>query len=240
MRDEKWKKVPFSSKSGTDLHRTKNSHGTGNKKHKKKKAVLPFITTPLIFVLISLIIILPLFIGFTGFAVRAVHTAQKTLTADYYDKSVSTQRYDSNQINFDDYIGACEKVGVLSCESAGIKTDVFYGINRVSLRNGAAVSTESSFPGKGGEIDVAGYASTAFKGLKNVGEGDSISFETNSGIYRYKVTSASVSDGFEKPSIGEFIVLSTSSDINAFSSQNKKKRYVVAVFSDIIAKEEAA
>ena len=47
--------------------------------HKKHHTVMPYIVTPIIYVLIAMIVIVPASIGLMNTAVNLVHRAQKTL-----------------------------------------------------------------------------------------------------------------------------------------------------------------
>ena len=227
----------MSDKNKSSISSGEKSKSSKKRKIKKKdRGLLPFITTPIIFVLISLVVILPMFIAFTDFAVDKVHEAQQSLVMDYYDKEISTERFDNKTLDYEASIGACEKVGVIKCEDAGIEADVFYGINRVSLRNGAGISSKSTFSGYSSQLTVAGYSTRAFKGLNNVSEGDKIIFETTEKIYEYTVISNSVTNTPARL-YGGNIVLCSDENSKAFSAFNSEKRYVVASFSSMKMKE---
>ena len=213
-----------------------------SKKHssrKKERGVVPYIVTPVIYVAISLIVILPAFGMFTNYSVSAVHEFQEKLPADYNDIKISTQRFDDNSLVYEnELIGLCEKVGTIKCENAGIESEVYYGINRVSLRNGVGVSTESTFNDAASSFHMAGYATQAFKGLCNVREGDKIVFETNDKIYEYTVVSNT--EGTQPESgYSSGMILSCEKNSKAFSAFSDEKRYVVASFSSIKDKKGA-
>jgi sortase (surface protein transpeptidase) len=200
---------------------------------KKEKGVIPYVTTPLIYVLISLIVVLPILISFTGGAVNAVHNLQQDYWIDYSDIKTDTERFDDKSLSYEnDKISLCEKVGVIKCEARGIKSEVFYGVNRVSLRNGAGLSTKSVFDSYKSKLNIAGYSSRAFKGLNNVKEGDKIVFETTDKVYEYTVISNEVCEYPEEASSYPMI-LSCDEEENAFSAFNSEKRYVVAGFSSV-------
>ena len=195
---------------------------------KKERGVVPYIFIPLSFVLISLIAVIPLFVGFVNYCVGTVHTIQKTLVQDYSDTEVYSYRFDNKTLVYENgRFGVCEKIGVLKCESVGINTDVYYGVNRVSLRSGAGVSSKSNFGTYDMKLNIAGYSTKAFKGLNNVSVGDTITFETTEKIYEYTVESNTVGSYPEDDSVSGMI-LSCDVESKAFSAIANEKRYVVA------------
>ena len=234
------------SHSGSRHHSSKSSSSgskSGHSSHKKvvkkkERGVIPYITTPLVFALISLIVVLPIFIAFTGNAVKLVHNVQETLVIDYNDRETNTDRFDSKSVTYEaGKIGLCEKVGVITIKNVGIKSDVYYGVNRVSLRDGVGISTDSVFNEGNSSLNIAGYSTKAFKGLNNVEAGDIISFETTDKVYEYSVISNEV--GALPETMGSSGVLILSSDVNskAFSAYSSEKRYVVAEISSVKARK---
>jgi LPXTG-site transpeptidase (sortase) family protein len=121
-------------------------------------------------------------------------------------------------------------VGIIKCTRVGIDSDVYFGINRVSLRNGTGLSKKSSFNGSKSKLSIAGYSTKAFKGLNNIKKGDTVVFETNDKIYEYIVESNEITtDPSENYSSG--LILSSDEEGKAFSALNNEKRYVVATLS---------
>lgn len=202
-----------------------------NKKKRRHSTILPYITTPLIFVLISMVVIAPMcFVGM-NFAIDTVHSAQKVLARDFNDVEANLDYEGSSKTDGSVSIpklSTSQKLGVITCENAGLYADVFYGINRVSLRNGVGLESDSALCGMGKNVEIYGYASSGFKALGNVKNGDIIGFETLWGAYSYQVEEIAVLENAPKKSGKEYLVLATDEDKNAFSSFNKDKLYVVA------------
>jgi len=212
-------------------HKHSKKHRKSSKK--KERGILPYISNPLIYVLISLIVVLPVFMGFTKGAVSFVHKVQKDYSIDFNDVSINTDKFDNNTLVYEnDRIGACEKVGVLKYESVGIISDVYYGINRVSLREGIGLSSKSTFDSFKSKLSLAGYSTRALKGLSNAKAGDIITFETTDKIYQYEVESNTVSANPEVQS-SSVMVISCDDSSKAFSAYSKQKRYVVASFKSM-------
>lgn len=197
--------------------------------HHKKHVVLTYFIVPLIFVLISLLIVVPSGKFLFGKAVQTVHKAQEALTISYNDLEATDA---SVEFTEDDGIVikppiAAQRLGTLKCETAGLNAELYYGINRVSLRAGAGVKSGASLFGQDGQVSVYGYASTAFKALKNVKPGDIISVEASWGKYEYSVEDIQLSDA--PPKLDDnVLVLSSDADEGAFSGQSKTKRFVIA------------
>ena len=174
-----------------DNKSTSQFNNSKRKSHKKHYTVLPYFSTPIVYVLVSLIAIMPICFVLMNVAVTAVHSAQKTLTPDFCDITASSEYKPSTKSSGTAEIpkfSVSKKIGKIVCDGAGLNAGVYYGLNRVSLRYGAALNAKTALPGQSKTVQVFGYSSTAFKALKNVKKGDTISFETEWGTYTYSVT----------------------------------------------------
>ncbi len=212
-----------------DNKRTSQFNNSKRKSHKKHRTVLPYFSTPIIYVLISLIAIVPVCFVLMNVAVATVHSAQKTLTPDFCDITASSEYNPSAKTSGATEIpklSAAKKIGKIICDDAGLNADVYYGLNRVSLRNGAGLNTKAALPGQGKAVQIFGYSSTSFKALKNVDKGDTVSFETEWGTYAYSVTDVSALNSAPTVSDNEIVLASDSGE--AFSYQNGKMLYVTA------------
>ncbi len=175
-----------------------------------KKSFRSYIVIPTIFVLISMIFVIPVGKIALNYAVKTVHKAQQTLTIGYYDYTIS-----------DDNI-----IGEIVCEDKGLQCDLYCGINKLTLRNGAALSSEY---GQLGEEDerIWGYNTTAFSALKNIEVGDIITINsgddsTNYYVYKTEVNSEMSDDNFD-------VVFATFENNGAFSNYSDNVLYVYAV-----------
>ena len=199
---------------------------------RSEKVMASYIVRPLLFVLISLIVIIPLSLGMLKIAVNTVHKAQSGLLITLNDISINTDSFTPS----DKFSGTvalpeftyCEKVGELSCEEKGLNTDVFYDINRVSLRSGAGISREAGMPGTGGAVEIKGDVSKGFKALENLKEGDMLVFQTSWGFYEYRVSAVEIAQEAPECEADEYLVLRTQSSKNAFACLDENKMFVVA------------
>lgn len=85
-------------------------------------------------------------------------------------------------------------IGNITCENAGLNCNVYYGANRISMKNGSGLSGNDSIFGLKGISFVTGYDETYFYNLKYCEKGDVITVTTNYGEYSYKVTDTSYID----------------------------------------------
>lgn len=215
----------------SDNGKAKTSKST--KTHRKKHhTVRPYIVTPIIYVIIAMVVIVPASVGLMNTAVNIVHRAQKTFTMDYCDVQAEDVKFvpgdaQKGQVNLPE-INAYQQYGTIECTDAGLKADVYYGLNRLNLRKGAASSSKSALPGQGDTINVAGYNTTAFKSLKYVEEGNEITFTTSYGVYRYQVYSVTKSDSYKSIDVedGETLVLSCDYSDGPYSNQSGERLYV--------------
>jgi sortase A len=66
------------------------------------------------------------------------------------------------------------------------------GADSGTLRSAIGHIPGTALPGKTGNIGLAGHRDTFFRALRNIQEGDTIDFETESGTYRYAVESTKI------------------------------------------------
>lgn len=225
----------------------KASQSNKNKKSKRKLTILPYIYKPLIFVLISLIFIVPVCKVALDFAVQTVHSAQNVFVKDNYDFDITDDfKADNRDGGFFDppTLYHNEKIAELTCDSIGLKSDVYYCINRVTMRNGIAMSAQSRLCGQGGAVYLAGYSSTILKPIANIKKGDIIEIITSWGAFKYEVfeiehmNSTQLQEKMDEND--ETLVLSTANDDKAFSTFNSNKKYVLAkMISGPMIKEAA-
>ncbi len=200
-------------------------------KHRKHHAVLPYILTPIIFVLISLVAVLPVGKAVINYAVNTVHKAQTRLTMDYNDIQPNMTENKNNTSLDSISIQAGQKLGTMRCDTAGVNTDVYCGLNRVSLREGAALKTDASLPGSGKTVKIAGYRTKALKNIDFLKKGDIITFETMWGSFDYKVYDIKVQT--ESTEREGDLVIGTAVDTGPFSSYEDKQLYVYASSEEV-------
>ena len=204
---------------------------SNKKKHKKHHAVLPYITTPLCYVLASLIIVIPIGIIALNFAVSFVHKAQPSFAYSIADIELNEAAYTPSDVTQGivkrPELSAGDKVGELECENAGLSCDVFFGNNNVSSRQGAGMSHEI-LPGDTGVVTINARRATAFKSLKNVKEGDRIRLKTSWGNFVYSVSSVTVSSTPPEETMPQSLLLACSSGDKVFANYNEEKLFVLA------------
>lgn len=168
---------------------------------KKHHTVLPYITTPLIFVVISMVVVAPILAGGLNFAVDTVHEAQQVLSIGNNDRV------------------AGDKVASIRCRRIGLNADVYSGINRVSLRNGCGMTDDEN------GIRIAGYSSSVFKPLLNTKMDDvfTITIGDEETMYRVVDVSNELKDAND-----DCIVLCTTKDNAPFSYYDSERLFVTA------------
>lgn len=196
-----------------------------------KGSVYPYVYRCVSFVLISLFVFAPLMIIGLDKAKNTVADAQTYLTIGYNDISVDDSPNDKTGKDFIDSIKIGSLLGTVTCERIGLNEKIYYGDNRVTMRNGVGLSNKSYLFGMGGASKVAGYASSSFKTLYNAKNGDVIVVDSNLGTYNYKVYKTSLSEKTEKTN-GDVLVLATSKSGDAFASFSNEKFYVYAKLTE--------
>lgn len=156
-----------------------------SKKHKSKNVLKEYISSIIVFIAISLVIIIPATVVVFPVASRLVHRVEDAYSMDIEDIELNENLadYENGEINYGD------RVATLKCSDKGINCSVFYGMNRVSSRNGVGISTSSSAIGQAGNTAISGYDETYLSALKLVEKGDEITITTKNKRYTYKVKS---------------------------------------------------
>lgn len=203
----------------------RKSHSS-HAKFRKHHAVLPYIVTPLVFTMIALVFAFPVGKVALNYAVNTVHKAQSQLSIGFNDIQVTGVMNENNTQLENISLSPAEKLGTLSCESAGIYCDVYYGVNRVSLRQGAGLSSKYALIGSGDTVKIAGNVTSVFKNLGCVQIDDVITAQTAWGEYSYKVYDIQVQDKSTENQ-GD-LVLSTPVDSTPFASYQQEQLYVYA------------
>ena len=207
-----------------------------NKTNKKKSTVRPMIITPIVFVLIFVILALPLSVKAFGIAKNKVHGMRETLHITYGDIDVSDDYYnecvnDSLEMSHD-ALEVADKIGTLKCNNAAVECDIYYGINRVSKRYGAGLSTKTGFFGEGSQIHIDGNVADSFKALSNVEIGDTFTVNIPGGEYVYTVREITVAGEYSGKLKGEYLLLTTDVSSDAFSHQDKKRLMIAATLGE--------
>ena len=203
----------------------------------------PYLTKPLTYFLLSLIIVLPMALILLHAAVNVVHRAQP-----FFAPSIS-----DIQLNDSDYtpgvatagtaakplLKSGDRIGDIACAEKGFTAKVYYGANRVSYRNGIGLSGEAVLPGQGQAVQLKGYATVGCKALDNLEEGDIITFTTGWGVYQYEVLHSEIT-AEPTEETGEVLVIHCAKSSDAFANAADEKLYVTAGYLSGPELEEVA
>ena len=90
---------------------------------------------------------------------------------------------------------------------------IMEGVDPRTLRRAVGHIPGTPLPGQPGNVALAGHRDTFFRALRNIHEGDEITVQVLSGLYRYRVDSITVVDPEDKQvlnnSDGEILTLVT-------------------------------
>lgn len=210
------------------MSKSQNSTSPSHKKKSKKHyQVLSYFRYAAVYLLASLIVIAPLGSIILSKAVNTVHTAQKVMTPNSNEVFIDDSYEECSYSDFLETVKVGKLLGSVSCENIGLYENVYYGINRACLRNGAGLDSSSYLFGEGGCSKIAAYESTSFKTLKNIKVGATIKVDTYWGSYEYKVTAVTEGKSVDIPD-GDSLVLAVNSSAEPFSAQNGINTYVIA------------
>lgn len=81
-----------------------------------------------------------------------------------------------------------ESLGNLNFPSINLNVPVVQGTQDKELKKGAGHFAGSALPGQGGNVLLSGHRDTVFTKLKNLKEGDQVTFKTEYGDFVYEAT----------------------------------------------------
>lgn len=83
---------------------------------------------------------------------------------------------------------------VLEIPSLGLKVPVFEGTDEIALNRGVGRIEGTSLPGETGNIGIAGHRDGFFRGLKDIGVGESIELQTLDDKLEFRVSEITIVD----------------------------------------------
>lgn len=193
--------------------------------HKPKNIVKDYVLTNIVFLVILLAVTVGVIFGALKPVTAVVHKVEAAADMKVgditLDKAAKMKSYSKENAEYGDYVAN------ITCESRGINTPVYLGLNRVSARYGVGLSSENSFFTEKGRAVVAGYDETYFGSLKYMEKGDIITVTTADGEVAYEVKDAFYeSSDMSLDGINNDLVLYSS--FSDFSENSGKFYYVFA------------
>ncbi len=91
-------------------------------------------------------------------------------------------------------VGRLSPLGRIEIRTIGLSAMIMEGIDPRTLRRAVGHIPGTPLPGQAGNVALAGHRDTFFRALRNVREGDEITLQVLSGLYRYRVDSITVVD----------------------------------------------
>lgn len=197
---------------------------TKRKRYKEKNVVLEYVLKAFLFVAVAMAVLIFGIAAALEPATEYVHKIEKAYCMQakdiVIDKNASLIDYNNKDKSL---YGA--PIAYISCENKGINTEVYYGLNRASMRNGVGLLTKSSLFGDEGSV-IGGLDQTYFSALKTVEAGDIVKITTASSVIMYKVKDTVIADA-EKPDIDKKNKLVLFSVYSGFSDNSGKCFYAV-------------
>jgi len=83
-------------------------------------------------------------------------------------------------------------IGRIEVPRLGLSAIVIEGTSPTTLRRAAGHISGTAFPGKPGNVGIAGHRDTFFRPLRNIRQNDIVTLTTAAGEYRYRVVSTKV------------------------------------------------
>lgn len=204
-------------------------NGTKKKKHRHKGAIDNYFKTTAVFVAIALALMIIALLSVNKTATAFVHKLEAAMPMQVRDLEEDPNQSYASLAEVSDGTQYGTLIANLSCESRGLNTSVYYGLNRASLRYGAGVSGENGEVfGASAATVVGGYDETYFMPLKYIQKDDTLTVTAADKIISYKVTAVQLAKQSEAKSLagdGDLVLYSIYSD---FSENSGKCFYVIA------------
>lgn len=214
------------------MKKSKAQKENKSRRHRKARgAAYPYVNRTVTFVFASMFLFAPVMLIGLDKAKSTVADAQNYLTQGYYDVAVDEKQSDKIGKEFINTIKIGSLLGTVTCEKVGLNEKVYYGNNRVSLRNGAGLDNKSYLFGMGGTSKLNGCSSSSFGSLYNIEKGDIITVTSNLGTFKYKVYKTAVSDKADSTK-GDTLLLSTAKSSEPFAALDDENYYVYASLTD--------
>ncbi|MDE5985483.1 MAG: sortase [Eubacterium sp.] len=147
---------------------------------------------------------------------------------------------ENNTTDFKVHLG--DKIANVSIESCGLNCSVYYGINRVSMRNGAGLSSILGCVDSKGRLNhdsmlvIKGYDETFFSSLKYAEIGDIVTLDSNfSPAMQYRIVDAKYISEDVQPYSDDADAMLVLCGICSDFSEHSGERYYV--FADLIGGE---
>lgn len=114
-----------------------------------------------------------------------------------------------------------------------VNQKIYYGFSDEALLQGVCQYSKTSLPGFNKPIMLYGYSSTSFSNVGDLQNDDIVTITTNYGVYRYKVTTASVFSNNENVPYNleaekEILVLCTDYPFDEYKMSNSETYCVIA------------
>lgn len=175
----------------------------------KNNKLMVFLGMPLIFVLLSYLLILiagspvidPMRAVFSlafGKTMPVFDAAQNVDTSALKLVSVSETQQPAIAASTIQFPSYGDKYARVSIPGTGVDCDVYYGDGNSQFKQGAGQYIGSKLPGFGGTILIAAHKTTYFMDLKSVKAGDIIQIQTGYGAYEYTVREMKIVDPNDK------------------------------------------
>lgn len=210
------------------------SENGGHKHHRRNNGAYDYFVKTFLFVfIVSALAAVVAFAAFKPIS-SAVHKVEAALSMNSRDFELNTA-----EIVPIKNVSPCDQVAQLVCKDKGINVPVFYGLNRVSLRGGAGLSSKHSFFSDDDITVIAGYDETYFAALKLVSPGDIFTVTVADKTIKYKVKKA-LFDNETNPNLGhgkdQLVIYSIFSE---FSEHSEECFYVLAdkVSEEVVTNE---
>ncbi|MDF2568141.1 MAG: hypothetical protein K0R90_1597, partial [Oscillospiraceae bacterium] len=157
----------------------------------RRSKLTGFIIIPLIFVLLTYLLIFtvfspvlsPLFSAFKLFSTNESYS--NTSQSIFLPNGQSGGSVSIKNISFPKY--GMHYATIKLPESKGT-SDIYFGDSDENLKKGVGQYIGSFLPGYGAPILIGGHNNTYFNGLKNIKKDDIITITTSYGTFKYKVT----------------------------------------------------
>lgn len=203
--------------------------------HKIRRGSKDYFTKTIAYLIILLAITISVVIATINPVTSLVHRVEEHYAIQSRDIVLDDSTYAPNtaQNAADVNVSYGDKIANITSDDFALNCSVYYGSNRITMKNGAGLHTDSDMPLNGTSL-ILGYAESCFSSLEYCEKGDVITLTTNYGEYNYRVNDIKYIDSnataYKKAEGNKLVLCALTSDFSQHSGEN------LYIFADMTEK----
>lgn len=204
--------------------------------HKIRRGSKDYFTKTIVYLIILLAITISVVFIAINPVTSLVHRVEEHFAVQSRDIVLNDSAYAPNTAENAAAVNAKygDKIANITSDDFALNCSVYYGSNRITMKTGAGLHTDSDMPSDGTSL-ILGYAESCFSSLEYCEKGDVITITTNYGEYNYRVNDIKYVDSnataYKKAEGNKLVLCALTSDFSQHRGEN------LYIFADMIEGE---